>query len=343
MPSDTSLARRPVSRVLTFGEAMIRVTPPFHERLESSMSWNPTVGGTELNVAVAMRLLGIRSSWVSVLPDTGLGRFIGRAAASARVDIDDVTWVEEAEGRTGLYFLDDGTVPRTSTILYDRRDSAFARFPADRYDWSRLLDGVDLFHVTGITLAVSPSARQAAMDAMRTARELGIIVSFDLNYRSRLWDKNEAKAAFAEAIRYAGVLFASPDALHTFFGIQGEGEGLLRNAHAALDVGLISVTAKAGDTSRQLTIRSSAMDAQGNAATSPDQLIEVVDRIGGGDAYAGGFLAEYFAGSGDLGRSLAMGNAASAIKHTMPGDFLRSTRAEIETVAFGGGSGLLQR
>lgn len=342
MPTDPSPARK-LTRALAFGEAMIRVTPPLNERLESALYWRPTVGGTELNVAVALRVLGVESAWVSALPDTPLGRHISRAAASAQVDIDNVIWTAEDEGRTGLYFLDEGTAPRGSAILYDRRDSAFARMSPDRYDWPALLDGVDLFHVTGITLAVSDAARTAAMDAMRAARERGITVSFDLNYRSRLWSKEEAAKAFADAIRHADILFASPEALHGFFGLEGEGDDLLRATTDALGVDVVSVTEKWGDLSRQLNTRSRAMTASGESATSADQLIEVVDRIGGGDAYAAGFLAEYLAGSGDLARSLAMGNAASAIKHTMPGDFLRSTRKEIEDVAFGGPGGVLRR
>jgi 2-dehydro-3-deoxygluconokinase len=329
--------------VLTFGEAMIRVTPPFNERLESSLYWRPTVGGTELNVAVALRILGIESVWVSALPETSLGRHISRAAASAQVDISDLIWVKEDEGRTGLYFLEEGVVPRASTILYDRKDSAFAKLPPERYDWPSLMEGVDLFHVTGITLAVSPYARQSAMEAMREARDRGAVISFDLNYRARLWSKAEASEAFAEAIRYADVLFASPDALKEFFGIEGEGDVLLRNALDELGVGLISVTTKWGETSRQLMVRSEAMTADGMRASSGDQMIEVVDRIGGGDAFAGGFLAEYFAGSGDLARALAVGSAASAIKHTMPGDFLRATKEEIEDIAFGGQHALLRR
>lgn len=181
------------------------------------------------------------------------------------------------------------------------------------------------------------------MEAMRVARDRGVIVSFDLNYRSRLWSQEQASAAFAEAIRHADVVFASPEALRGFFGIEGEGDDLLRNAIAALGIDVLSVTEKWGDVSRQLHVRSRAMTASGDNATSADQLIEVVDRIGGGDAYAAGFLAEYYAGSGNLARSLAMGNAASAIKHTMPGDFLRATRAEIEDIAFGGAHGVLRR
>lgn len=338
----TSPVSTPIGRAVTFGEAMIRVTPPFHERLESSTTWTPTVGGTELNVAAGLRILGVRSAWVSALPDNALGRFIARSAAAASVDTDGIVWVDE-EGRAGLYFLEEGTVPRPSAILYDRKDAAIATVDPARYDWPALLDGAGLLHVTGITLALSPNARRAAMDALRTAHELGVTVSFDPNYRSRLWGVDEAGAAFREAMPYVDVLFASEDALETFFGIRGEGEALMRDAIETLGVDTITMTAKRGDTSRELVIRSVAMNARGETATSAEVAIEVVDRIGGGDAYAAGFLAEYLAGSGDLDRAVAMGNAASAIKHTMPGDFLRATREEIEAVAFGDHDGLLQR
>lgn len=335
--------RAPITRALTFGEAMIRVVPPHHERLESSTTWLPTVGGTELNVAAAMRILGLRSAWVTALPDTGLGRFIARAASAGGVDTDGIVWVGEDEGRAGLYFLEEGTIPRPSSIVYDRADTAIANVNPARYDWPSLLQGVGLFHTTGISLALSPHARRATMEAMRTAREMGITVSFDPNYRSRLWTMEEAAAAFAEVMPDVDILFASEDALHGFFGIEGEGEDLMRRAIDALGIDTITLTAKRGETSRNLAIRSVAMNARGEAAISSEFSIEVVDRIGGGDAYAAGFLAEYLAGSGDLARSVTIGNAASAIKHTMPGDFLRATRKEIEDVAFGEDHRLLHR
>ncbi len=339
----TSPASGPIGRAVTFGEAMIRVTPPLYERLESSTTWTPTVGGTELNVAAGLRILGVRSAWVSALPENALGRFIARSAAAARVDTDGITWIDEDEGRAGLYFLEEGTVPRPSSILYDRKDAAIATVDPARYDWPALLDGAGLLHVTGITLALSPNARRAAMDAMRVSHERGVIVSFDPNYRSRLWSVDEAGEAFREAMPSVDILFASEDALETFFDIRGEGETLMRSAIDALGIDTITMTAKRGETSRELVIRSVAMNARSESATSAEVAIEVVDRIGGGDAYAAGFLAEYLAGSGDLGRAVAVGNAASAIKHTMPGDFLRATREEIEAVAFGYHHGLLQR
>lgn len=339
----TSPARTPITRAVTFGEAMIRVNTLFNERLESSATWHPTVGGTELNVAAGLRILGVPTAWVSALPENALGRFIARSASAARVETDGIVWVDEEEGRAGLYFLEEGTVPRPSSILYDRKDAAIATTDPSEYDWPALLDGAGLLHVTGITLALSANARQAAMDAMRTAHELGVIVSFDPNYRSRLWDKDAAGAAFAEAMPYVDVLFASDDALHEFFGINGEGEALMRHALEMLGVDTITLTAKRGETSRDLAIRSVAMNVRGEVAQSHEYAIEVVDRIGGGDAYAAGFLAEYLGGSGDLNRAVAMGNAASAVKHTMPGDFLRATRDEIEDVAFGDHHGLLQR
>lgn len=339
----TSPLSEPITRAVTFGEAMIRVNTPFHERLESSSTWIPSVGGTELNVAAGLRILGVPAAWVSALPDNALGRFIARSASAARVETDGIAWVDEEEGRAGLYFLEEGTIPRPSSILYDRKDAAIATTDPARYDWPALLDGTGLLHVTGITLALSPNARQAAMDAMRTARDLGVAVSFDPNYRSRLWSMDEAGEAFAEAMPYVDILFASDDALHAFFGLNGEGEALMRHALEMLGIDTITLTAKRGETSRDLAIRSVAMNARGEIAESAEYAIEVVDRIGGGDAYAAGFLAEYLAGSGDLARAVALGNAASAIKHTMPGDFLRASREEIERVAFGDHHGLLQR
>lgn len=340
-PSLSGNAKAP-HRVVTFGEAMIRVTTPGHERFESSTSWNVSVGGSELNVAAALRVLDIDAAWVSALPQTPLGHFISRSAAAARVDIDDVIWTDADDGRTGLYFLEEGPLPRSSSVTYDRRDSAFARAGAESYDWPSILAGADALHLTGISLAVSPTAREASFAAVEAARRADVLVSFDVNFRSTMWSVEEAKVAFGQILPHVDILFASRDALRGFFDVDADDDAMVRVAASALGVRVVVSTRKAGDTSRSLQIASEAADAAGRHAETELIDIEVVDRIGGGDAFAAGFLAEYLLGS-DLERGLRIGNAASAIKHTMPFDVLRSTREEIEDVASGIARAIVKR
>jgi 2-dehydro-3-deoxygluconokinase len=330
-------------RVVTFGEAMIRLTPPGHERLERTLSLNVTVGGAELNTAVALRCLGIPGAWVSALPDNGPGRMIARHAMANGVDTSGIHWVSEDEGRAGIYFLEEGVDPRPSSVTYDRRDTPISKVQPGTFDWPTLLQGATALHVSGITLALSNGTRAEAMEAVRVANSMGVLVSFDLNYRSKLWSERAARDAFVAIVSKVDILFASRGGLRTFFGIEGSHEDVLRTATERLGVAAVTITRKRAKGSRRLKLQSMAMGASGLLATSDWRDIEVVDRLGGGDAFAAGFLAGYLENPHGLTRAVALGAAASALKHTMPGDFLQATRAEIEASLEHSSAGVLQR
>ncbi len=328
--------------VVTFGEAMIRLTPQGFERLERATSLDVTVGGAELNTAIGLRCLGWPTRWVTCLPNTSPGRMIDRQARANGVDTSDIQWVDDDAVRTGLYFLEEGVDPRPSAVTYDRKDSAMARIKPGAFDWNAILDRTVAFHVSGITLAISPGARSETMEAVRAANARGVPVSFDLNYRSRLWSEAEARAAFAEIIPKVDILFASRPGLRAFFDIDGSHEDVLREAIRKLGVAAVTLTRKRAKGARRLRIMSFALGPSGVLATTDWRSIEVVDRLGGGDAYAAGFLAGYLENPDQLSRAVALGNAASALKHTMSGDFLCATREEVEAVVAGGDE-MLQR
>lgn len=330
-------------KVVTFGEAMVRLTPPAHERLERAVSLEVTAGGAELNAAVGLVCLGFDATWVSILPETAPGRLIGRLARAHGVDIAPVKWVHEDEGRTGLYFLEEGLEPRPSTVTYDRKDSAIARMTGGAFDWDELLRDAAAFHMSGITLALSPAVRAEAMAAVQAANQLGVTVSFDLNYRSKLWSEAEAREAFVEIIPHVDVLFASQEALLTFYGIEGSPEDALRNAIRKLGVTTVTITHKEPEGSRRMKLSGMAMGKDVVLATSSTRTIEVLDRLGGGDAYAAGFLAGHIEDPGALTRAVSLGVATSALKHTMRGDFLCATRHEIEAAMDTSREGVLQR
>jgi len=340
VPTDANTAR---GRVVTFGEAMIRLTPPLNERLERTTSLEVTVGGAELNTAVGLACLGTDASWVSALPATALGRMVARQATANGVDASDVMWVDEDAGRAGLYFLEEGLDPRPSTVTYDRKGSALVNIRPGAFDWKYLLRDARLFHLSGITLALSPVVRAEAMEAVRVANQLGVTVSFDLNYRSKLWSEAEARQAFVEIIPRVDVLFASRGALRTFYGIEGSREDILRQAIEKLGVAAVTINRKQAKGSRRLKLTSYAMGQGGVLATSQTRDIEVLDRLGGGDAFAAGFLAAYLDNPHALTWAVSLGAAACALKHTMRGDFLCATRGEIEAAAGGSGSGVLER
>lgn len=328
--------------VVTFGEAMIRLTPPGNERLERTVSLDVTVGGAELNTAIGLVCLGVPARWVTALPRTPLGRMVDRQARANGVDTAGIHWVNEDEGRTGVYFLEEGVDPRPSAVTYDRKDTAIARVKPGTFDWDTLLDGAGALHISGITLAVSQGARSEAMEGVKVANARGIPVAFDLNYRSKLWSEADARVAFTEIIPKVDILFASRGGLRTFFDIEGSHEDVLREAIQKLGVATVTLTRKRAKGSRRLRIMSMALGHSGVLATTDWRSIEVVDRLGGGDAYAAGFMAGYLENPEQLSRAVSLGNAASALKHTMPGDFLSATREEVEAV-MAGGSDVLQR
>ncbi|MGI8963009.1 MAG: PfkB family carbohydrate kinase [Thermomicrobiales bacterium] len=332
-----------VHKVVTFGEAMIRLTPPGNERLERAQSLDLAVGGAELNTAAGLVCLGIASEWVSALPDTGPGRLVARWARAQGVAVAHIRWVNEDQGRTGLYFLEEGVDPRPSAVTYDRKDTAMSRVTGNTFDWDAILDGASAFHLSGITLALSSGALAESMAAVRIANQKGVLVSFDLNYRSKLWSEADARDAFVAIVPKVDILFASRNGLETFFGIEGSHEDVVRAGLERLGVAAITLTRKRAKGSRRLKLQSMALGPSGLLASSEWRDVEVVDRLGGGDAFAAGFLAGYLENPAGLMRAVNLGAAASALKHTMPGDFLSATTSEIEAAMMTSGSGVLQR
>ena len=329
--------------VVAFGEAMVRLTPPGHERLERTTSLDLTVGGAELNSAVTLRCLETPATWVSRLPYTPFGRAIARGALVNAVDISHVQWAAESDGRAGVYYLEEGTDPRPSAVYYDRAGSAFARMAPGAFDWPRILDGARALHISGITPALGPGPRAETMAAIRAANAAGVPVAFDLNFRSKLWSESEARACFVEIVPLVDVLFASRGLLRTFFGIDGDHPSVLDAARTRLGLAVTVLSRKRGKASRSVRLGSVAMGPDGAVVEGPWRDAEVVDRLGGGDAFAGGFLAGYVNDHDDLARAVGLGAAAQALKHTMPGDFLCATKAEIEAAVTATEGGVLQR
>ena len=311
--------------VLALGEAMVRLTPPDSLRLEQTVTLNVDVGGAELNVLVGLSRLGVGTAWLSKLPDNALGHLIASRARAAGVDTSPVRWT--AEGRAGLYFLELSAAPRPSQILYDRRNSAMTTLTPEEIDPAAFA-GARLFHVSGITPALSPSCLDATLAALTVARNAGCAVSFDPNYRARLWTVEEARAAYARILPGVDILFASREALRAFFDVEAASEE--EAALAAADrynLRAVALTAREQARAWHGTLGALAV-AGGRVYRGRDYEVEIVDRLGGGDAFAAGFLYGYLAG--DVERGVAYGGAMAALQHTIPGDFPFVTRAEVE-------------
>jgi 2-dehydro-3-deoxygluconokinase len=306
------------------GEAMLRFTPPNGLRAEQTLSFDLAVGGTELNVAVAMSRIGARTAWLSKLPDTSLGRIIANQARIHGVDTSHILWTDAATSRLGLFFLETGAVPRAGEIIYDRKDSAASTMAPDDWDWPALLRQTRVFHVTGITPALSPSCRAMTFAAVRAAKEAGCAIACDLNYRAKLWTPEEAAACLRELLPQVDIILTGGSDLKIIFGASGKPTDLARWLREEFGVPVASVG------------RRSVVATERGVFTSAGAEFQPLDPIGAGDAYAAGFFYGLLT-TDDEEQAVTIGDAMAALKHTVPGDFCVVTRAELDAVLSGQG------
>ena len=318
--------------LVTFGEAMIRLSPPDFKRLEQTTTLDLNIGGAELNVAVGVSRLGLKSAWVSRLPDNPLGRMIANKARELGVDVSPVIW--EKEGRAGLYFLEFGASPRASSVLYDREYSSFSSIKPGELDWQNILKDVKCLHLTGITPAVSESAAAAAMEALKAAKACGCKVSLDLNYRAKLWSRQEAGKTLSSMMDYVDILITTQGDTRTILDITADtDEALAQILLERYPFEVVAVSFREGDTVWRCTWSALAQtrDKTFNTRTFA---IDIVDQVGRGDSFAAGFLSGYI-GTADVQKALDYGVAFAALKHSFPGDFNWCTKAEVEALLAG--------
>lgn len=328
--------------IVTFGEAMIRLSPPGHRRLEQTTVLEVAVGGAELSVAAGVSRLGLKSAWVSRLPANSLGRMIANKGREFGVDVSHVIWAEGE--RAGLYFVEHGATPRPTRVIYDRKDSALACIQPGMIDWESLLRGVRILHVGGITPALSASAAAAQREAIHAARAVGCLVSYDLNYRAQLWTLDEARAAQLPSMESVDILITSlpdrPEVTELISGLSGDNPAeVARKLTERFSLQAVLVTMR-GTPSAWRTTWTSLAFANGQVFTDRTFEIEAVDRIGGGDACVAGFLAGYL--EGGVAHAVRLGNAFSALKQTSPTDWPWPTRAEAETLIADGETGMVR-
>jgi 2-dehydro-3-deoxygluconokinase len=305
--------------VVTFGETMLRLSAPHFARLEETVSLDVRVGGSESNTAVALARLGLKVAWWSKLPANPMGRRIENEIRRWGVDTSSMLWDELPGARAGLYFLDFGVAPRGIDVYYDRAASSASRITAHEIDAS-LIANARLLHMSGITPALSPYAAKAVLRAFDVAREAGTRVSFDINYRAKLWSTADARRELEPLLSRIDVLLCPLSDAEALFGIIGSGAEVARTFRERYGVASAVITC-GGD-------GAVACDDAGDWAATPFALGQIVDRVGAGDAFNAGVLMGYL--QGDLKTGLEYGTAMAALKHTMPGDLLLSTRAEIE-------------
>jgi len=327
---------------LAFGEIMLRLSPPGRELLLQTPRFDVWVAGAEANVATALARLDHDVALASIVPDNDLGR---SAIATLRGHGVDTRRIALTGERMGLYFVTSGAGMRATEVIYDRAYSSFAAAPVSAWDWDALLDGVDWFHLSGITPALGPVPAQSAIAAVRAAAARGIPISFDGNYRAKLWERwdGDPRAILTQLVEHADLLFGNHRDIallldRDFAGHDGEDRrrDAAEAAFAAFPkLRTIASTARHVENVDLHRISARIDTRDGHAQTGEVTLAGIVDRIGGGDAFASGVLHALRRG-GDIGAAAATGLALTALKHSLPGDASLFRQADIDAYLAGG-------
>jgi 2-dehydro-3-deoxygluconokinase len=339
-------------KTVAFGELLLRLRAPGHERLLQSPVLEATFGGGEANVAISLAQFGLDSHFVTRLPANEIGDAAVRALRAEGVDVDAV---QRGGRRVGIYFTETGASQRASLVIYDRAHSALSELQPADVPWSEVLRGADWFHTTGITPALGPGPAECTRSALVSAREAGATVSVDLNYRRRLWTEEDARRILRPLMGHVQLLIANEEHLQTILGVPIAGtdtEG--RPEPEAYRAAAERVVAEHGVKWVAITLRESisasengwtALFYDGTSKTlhrAQRYVVRLVDRIGGGDAFAAGLIFALLDGQSPEG-ALRFAVAAGALKQTIPGDFNRVSVAEVQRLVAGDESGRVQR
>lgn len=337
--------------VVTFGEIMLRLSPSGYQRLVQAKSLDVTFGGGEANVAVSLAGYGVPARFVTKLPKNDMGRACKGELARWGVD---TSCIAEGGDRLGIYYCEKGASQRPSKVVYDRAGSAIAEADPADFDWDKIFEGAEWFHFTGITPAISDKAAAITLEACKKAKEKGVTVSCDLNYRKKLWTREKARQVMTELMQYVDVLIANEEDAADVFGIRAEATDITKGEINL--AGYQSVARQLVDAFHfkkvAITLRESISASCNNWSallydgkefySSKKYTIQIVDRVGGGDSFGGGLIYGLTQGY-DCQQALEFAVAASCLKHTIEGDFNLMTVDEVKALMGGDGSGRVQR
>lgn len=338
---------------LTFGEIMLRLKAPGHERFFQAPSLEATFGGGEANVAVSLANYGLDAGFVSALPDNDVGECALRELRSFSVDTSNVI---RAGSRVGIYFLETGSNQRPSKVVYDRAHSSICEAAPGDFDWPSIFNGVKWFHITGITPALSQSAADLSIEACKAAKAHGVTVSCDFNFRGKLWKYGKsAPEVMRELVKFVDVGIANEEdcqkCLDIHADVDVESGELDTTKYEQLttkvletfpDMSVIAVTLRESRSADRNGWSACLRDAKGFYLSKQYEITDIVDRVGGGDSFASGLIAGLNLYD-DRQDSLEFAVAASCLKHSIQGDFNRVSRPEVEHLMGGDASGRVQR
>lgn len=338
-------------KVITLGEIMLRLSTPGFERFVQADNFDVTYGGGEANVAVALCNYGQQGVFVTRVPDNAIGQ---AAINHCRRYGVDTRYMKRGGKRLGIYFLETGASARASQVIYDRADSAIAEAEISDFDFDEIFEGADWFHTTGITPALSDKAAALTEVALKAARAKGVTTSIDLNYRKKLWSKEKAKEVMTRLCQYVDVCIGNEEDAETTLGFKSRGTDITKgelNLEGYKDV-FAQMKEKFGFKYIASTLRESysasdngwsALVYDGNEFYHTRHYeLRIVDRVGGGDSFASGFIYGLVTGK-SMKDAAEFGVAASALKHTIPGDMNHATLKEVEALMKGDASGRVSR
>jgi 2-dehydro-3-deoxygluconokinase len=340
--------------LLTFGEAMIRLTSPDHMRLEQADRLDVSVGGAEWNVAVNCARLGLHTAWCSRLVDTWAGRLISEHARRHGVDTAPVIWLPfDGIGhvRNGFYHLEVGAGPRASAVTYDRGHTAISLTTPEMIDWKSLLTGCRWLHVSGITPALSESLADTVIAAFEAARQCGTRTSYDLNYRGKLWTPEQAQATNERIVPHVEVLIGNEEDFEKCLGLAAKSpdknyskldpesyKDVVRKAVERFpSVKMVGTTLRDAKTGLLNDWRTLLFDGENFHLSRVYENLEIVDRVGGGDSFSAAVIWSLLSGKAPS-EACEFAAGYSALAHTFPGDINWATQAEAEKVMGGGGA-----
>jgi len=340
-----------MAEIVTFGELMLRLAPNGYLRFFQNDQLEATFGGGEANVAVSLANYGEDVAFVTKLPSHAIGQAAVNSLRRYGVDTSEIV---RGGNRVGIYFLEKGASQRGSVCIYDRAHSAIQEAQSSDFDWDRIFADATWFHFTGITPALGPNLVEICREACQAAKAHGVTISCDLNYRGKLWTRAEARAAMTDLCRYVDVCIANEEDAKDVFGIEAEntdiyGGKLNREGYQSVARQLAE---RFGFEKVAITLRTSISASDNDWAAmlydggqyyfSKEYHLHIVDRVGGGDSFAGGLIYALRQGK-TAQQALEFAVAASALKHSVEGDYNLVTAAEVEKLAGGDGSGRVQR
>ncbi len=340
-------------KIVTLGEIMLRLKSPGLERFMQSPAFEATFGGGEANVAVSLANYGMDAKFVTALPENAIAEACVRELRGFGVDVSDIQYTK---GRVGIYYLESGTNQRPSKVIYDRADSSIALATPDVFDFNKIFDGANWLHITGITPALSQSSADVSLAAVKAAKEMGLTVSCDLNYRKNLWKYGkEAKEVMRELVKYVDVIIANEEDCQKSLGMESSSNvesGELDTkkyeilAKDVLDLypnaQRIAITLRESKSANHNDWAACIYDRKEFYVSKKYEIKNILDRVGGGDSFGGGLI--YGLLNYDNQRdALEFAVAASCLKHSISGDYNRVTVKEVEALMGGDGSGRVQR